>query len=393
MKKIIAALLCINLLLLFSGCFTEMPQPTAETTLPTHPTETIPPESTEETQPLIIEDIPLQAFSAPIVTYEHRASDGATLFSYSFQNISLILEDPQIADAIVIDLLNYIDYENAVVQSILSDAKDAYSGQKDWSAYTYSTLFSPERFDQSILSLYGVQVMYNGSPRPTTSHLSVTYDLLSGRPLALTDILENNFSADDLSQCITNALGSLADQGMLYSDYAYVVSELFSTNRPVENWYFSDSGLCFYFAPYEIAPYSAGTIIAEVPYEALTGILLDAYFPEEHIHYPGTLFAQSFQDADTSRFQRFAELILSEDAAEYLLYTDGCLRNVRIEIGVWMDDSSFLPQATIFAADALSDRDGLMIQFEAEMPQDLCITYEENGEPISMDLKDFIINN
>ena len=49
------------------------------------------------------------------------------------------------------------------------------------------------------------------------------------------------------------------------------------------SWYFSDTGMHFYFSPYEIAPYVVGEVDIEIPYAELRGILKEEYFPEATI--------------------------------------------------------------------------------------------------------------
>ncbi len=391
MKKLTILLLSICLLLFAAGCAKEPPVVTTEPTqiIPT----TEPAEATEQTEPATIPDLPLLAFSAPVRTYQHHAEDSTLLLTYSYQDFSLILEDPQIGDAIVIDLLNRVDYENAAVTRVALDAQAAYDAGGEWTPFTYSTFFSPVRFDEGILSLLGSHSLYSGSPRPSASAVSVTYDLLTGRQLSLQDILIPDFSADALSQLITASLQELSEQGMLFSDYAYVISDLFSTNRPVESWYLSDTGLCFYFAPYEIAPYSSGTITAEVPYTSLTGLLREEYFPAEVFDFTGTPYILPFGDADLEAFEQFAELVIDRDGQQYLLHTDGCLQDLRIQLGYWLDDGSFIEETTVFAAPALCNGDGIVIHAGEDTAQALHITYYNSGELTVLDFHSATAND
>ena len=390
MKKLTILLLSVCLLFLI-GCAKEPP---IATTGPTQiiPT-TEPAETTQLTEPPTVLDLPLLAFSSPVQAYQHYAQDGTLLLTYSYQDFSLILEDPQIADAIVIDLLNHVDYENSAAKSVLSDAQAAYDAGSEWTPFVYSTLFSPERFDRGILSLCGIHALYSASPRTSTAIVSITYDLLSGRQLSLQDILAADYSADDLSQLITDSLSDLASQGMLFSDYAHVISDAFSTNRPVDSWYLSDNGLCFYFAPYEIAPYSSGTITAEVPYTALVGLLKEEYFPAEAEELTGDTYILPFSDADTEAFDQFAELVTDIDGQQYLLYTDGCLQDLRIELGYWLDDGSFITEATVFASPAICTSDGIVIHASADTVQALRLTYNHSGEDTVVDFYSAMDNN
>lgn len=388
MKKFIITLLCVCFVLSASGCKNESAIP--DTTPPvTQPVQTQPSEATEateETEATISVDFPLLAFSAPVRTQQHYANDGTLLFTYAYQDFSLILEDPQVADAIVIDLLNYVDYENSAAKSVLSDAEAAYDAQQDWNAFTYSSFFKPERFDQAILSLYGVHALYSGNPRTTTASVSVSYDLLNGRQLTLNDILTADYSADALSQLITDVLTPMSQQGLLFSDYAYVVSELFTTNLPIDNWYLSNNGLCFYFAPYEIAPYSSGIITAEIPYSALIGLLKDAYFPAEATQHVGSPFVKSFSDSNLERFEAFAELVIGANETQYLLYTDGSICNIRIELGSYSDDGTYLMDSTIFAAPILCSGNAIVIHAAEDILQNLNLVYEVRGEAVTVSL-------
>lgn len=391
MKKLTTILLTICLLLSAAGCVKEPPVITRDPTPTTSVTD--PMETTLTAEPAEVPDLPLLAFSAPIRTHQYHAEDGALLMTYSYQDFSLILEDPQITDTIVIDLLNQVDYENSAVKSVITDAQAAYDTGVAWAPFAYSTFFSPERFDEAILSLYGSHSLSSGSGRPSVSCVSITYDLLTGRQLSLRDILIDDYSADALSQLITGALQPLSEQGLLYSDYAYVVSELFSTNRPVDSWYLSENGLCFYFAPYEIAPYSSGTISAEVPYSALNGLLREEYFPAEVFEYEGSLYVQRFQDSDLEQFQQFAEIMTDYDGQQYLLYTDGCLQDVCIQLGQWLDDGSFIPEATVFSAPAICAGDGVVIHASADTVNALRLSYTSSGETVALNFYNTVANN
>lgn len=389
MKKLIVALLSISILIGTSGCIKA---PAAPTTEPDHsvPVQSVPTEATEQTLPAVLPDLPLLVFSAPAQTREHYAKDGTLLFSYTYQNFSLILEDPQIADAIAIDLMNLVDFENSSAKMVLSDAQDAYESDDVWSPFAYSALFQPERFDAGILSLSGVHAVYNGTPRATTTGVSVTYDLVSGRQLALNDIFLPDYSADTLSQLITAALSPLSEKGLLFSDYAYVVSELFTTNRPVDSWYLSETGLCFYFAPYEIAPYSSGTITAEVPYADLTGILKEEYFPGEKSELSGKLYIQPFADMDLDQFEQFAELYMEGNGQQLILYTDGCLQDLRVEQGSWLEDGSFAAEATVFSAATLCSGDGIVLHAQNDTIDQLRVSYKDNGNIVYKSITEIV---
>ena len=385
MKKILSILLSTVILLTAAGCT----EPPAVTTDPTDSFPTTLPTETTVQLPVPL-NMPLLSLSTPVITEEHRAEDGTVVFTYDYQSVALTLDDPQIADAIVIDLLNLTDFENSAAQSLLAEAKSAYTNQADWVPYGFSTFFAPRRFDQGILSLYGVQHIQSGAGRSSSAAFSVTYDLLSGRRLTLTDILLKSYSADTLTQLISDALQGFAEKGMLYSDYAYVISDLFTTNKPSDNWFFSEKGLCFYFAPYEIAPYSTGTVIAEVPYSDLTALLRPEYFPAELVVSSGILCHLPFDGTDLSGFTQFTELILDDKGSKHILYPDGVLQNVQIISGTWKQDGSFQPETTLFAAFSLSSGDAIVLQLPQALPYGLQLSYLSDGHTVFVDLQSLI---
>ena len=108
----------------------------------------------------------------------------------------------------------------------------------------------------------------------------MTYDLSTGELIYLDEILDPASSADTLFQLLKKQLSAQEDD--LYYDYEDALRDRFTGElHSIRTWYFSRNGLCFHFAPYDIAPYSSGTIIAEIPYSELSGVLLEKYMPVE----------------------------------------------------------------------------------------------------------------
>lgn len=390
MKRTISVLLC--LLLCLSACApapSTQTDSTNDTTLSTTQASDTTTAATDQIVPPALYTAPMTALSVPVLREESLSEDNTLLFTYSYQDFSLILEDPHVAESITLDFLNRVDYSNSVAPSIHDAAKAAYTGQSDWTPYFYSVIYAPVRLDQGILSLYGAEMLYDGSPRSTTVNLSVTYDLLTGNAIEeITDILAPEYSAEALCQLIIDALSDYAENSVLFADYEYIISDLFTTNTPVKSWYLSENGLCFYFSPYEIAPYSAGTIIAEVPYESLNGIIKDQFFPTEQADLYGEVSAEAL--TDTADFSQIAEVIIDEDEQQYLIYTDGTLFDVRVEILSTADNADTRETTTIFAAASLSVGDALVIQCTSEMLSTLSLSYQSGGAATSIELATLI---
>lgn len=387
MKKIMSIIICLCLVFSVSACTPMNANTTTGTSAPSEETSAAT-TGADYTDPSVTYQAPMAAVAVPVTTQTTYAEDKTAIFSFTYQDISLTLEDADVADEIIVDFLNRNDFNNSSAQSILDAAKTAYTGQTDWEPYFCSITYNPMRLDQSILSFYGAEVVYNGTPRSVSANISVSYDLLTGKALALKDVLNADYSAEDLVQLILNALSSYRQEGILFTDHEYIISDLFSTNTPVDSWYLSQAGLCFYFTPYEIAPYNAGTIVAEIPYEKLGGILKDDYFPAEEANFSGEPVCKKLSEVDIASFRQFTEVILDAQGEEIVLHTDGTLMDVRLETGSWSSDGSeFIPTATVFAACALTTGDALIIQAALDSIDDLRLSYTSNGAPVSIPLE------
>ena len=364
--KMISILLCAALVLPLAGCGAE-PVATTVTTLPTTQEATVE-TTTEATEPEYVDDTvtyhaPMSAIAMPTVTETSQAADGTDLFTYTYQSLTLFLQEALIADAIFLDYQNRLDISNASAAALQASAANAYTGQDGWEPYSLRVQYQPMRFDEVTLSFLVSETIFDGNTRGNSANVSVTYDLLTGNALGIRDILVADYSAEDLVELIVAGLAEYDKKELLFPDYAQLISDMFFTNRPVENWYFTQDGLCFFFNPYEIAPYSSGTLISTIPYDALGGLLKDGYFPAEAVSFTGTPKVVDFGAANTDEITTFAELILDPNGTRYLLCAEGTMLNVRIDVAAGDDDDKFFfGDSTVFAATAISKGDAVLVQ-------------------------------
>lgn len=395
MKRFLALILCLAALLCLFGCKAQGPdetEPAGETqTTPssseprpsgsvTLPTETTVP---QETIPSYDQKLPFNAISMPPVTEDTLASDGTVLFQRTYQqNISFTTEDTEISQKVVLDLLNRIDSGSQLADDLIAAANNDYNGTDEWVTYFVNTTYNPVRLDRSVLSLYGSEVSFGGGLHSAYTPVSVNYDLLTGEALNIQDILSDDYNASTICDLIVEALAPHAETGELFGDYELVIRDIFEGEwLDMTAWYLSEEGLCFYFAPYEIGPYASGTMVAEIPYSKLPGILQDAYFPAEAAYADGEIKASLLSQADASSIKQFAEVTMDESGEQILLYTDGVVTNVRIDYGMWdMDGVDFLPEATVFAADTMTaDEAILLTTYIPDVMSNLRLTYN-SGE-------------
>ena len=297
----------------------------------------------------------MAAISVPLITHNETANDGTVIFKHVYQDISLILPEPNVAEKIVIDFLNRTDAYSQNADTILQSAKDAYAGKSLTAPYLCQIVYEPKRIDYSVLSMQGEYILYSGSSHPETSYLSVNYDLTTGNVLTISDIITGPEEIDNLCNAVIESLNSRKDKLNLRQGFELTVKELFKNgSQNSDFWYLSANGLCLYFSPYEIAPYAAGVIEVEIPYAQLAGILEDAYFPPEQISYPTEICIVKFDEMILENFTQFAEITIESGVNKCLLYTNKPVYNIRLQAG---EDA----EKTVFAAYALTPGDAIVI--------------------------------
>ncbi len=374
MKRIMTILLAAALLAACAGC--NQIHDSTHTTLASGQETTEP----FQTQAVILPELPIISVSLPIVEESSYASDDAMIFSHVYQNMSLILPEQEIADEIIVDFLNRIDH-SADAQSIQAAAQKNYS-TGNWVPYLCQIEFEPMRIDSGVLSLFGNYTTYNGTPHPETDALSVSYDLTTGKVIALNEIIAPQ-SVDALINAVVDALTEQAAQMNLFEDFRDTVTDRFRNGLSHEyNWYFTSDGLCFYFSPYDIAPYSSGVIVAQVSYAQLAGLMDDAYFPAERESIRATLTSQPFTQADTEDISGFSEVVIDKDGEKTILRTDACVYDVRIQLGSWSEDgSTYIPERCIYAAYALSADNAIVVHHgSTDTFPTIRVSYEARGE-------------
>lgn len=351
MKKLLALLLCICIAMAAAGCAAQ--QAPDDTAPPTYEGPNVVIDS--PTEPYHPEDLsqPMHAIFLPKVREAVLADDGTELFTLSFQKTQLILNGTDIEEVIVGNLQSRMNGILSSAAEIEAQAREDYPQFEYWNSYFIDITYTPTRIDQAVLSLFGNLSTYSGGTHPMLITESVTYDIETGSVLTLGDIVSEDCTGEALSTLILESLAPMNSE--LYYDYDVVVKDQFSSNfTSISQWYFSRTGLCFHFSPYEIAPYSSGTIIAEIPYHKLEGILLQKYMPVTIMDATGSMYAEMYLDDDAERFAFTAEVELTEEGSEILLYSDDTVTDVRIESGTWYTDGSqYIANSTVFAADAI----------------------------------------
>lgn len=374
MKKLLILLLCCILVL--SGCGTKEQIDIPEQTLPLPTIEPGVEQISRETV--------LYAVSVPALTETYQMEDDTELFSYTAQHMQLILPNEDVADNIVLDFLNRIDMTVQNADSILAAAQFDYDPSNEWFPYFYRIVYSPTRIDHGVLSLFGSQRSYSGGMHSNISCIAANYDLLTGDPLTLGSIMHMDAAKEDFIVRIIDKLYGLAEEYYLYEDFEDgVYARLSGDENLYEDFYFTQTGLCFFFSPYEIAPYSSGVISVEIPYTELPGLIYDGYFPGEREQVSGSMHSGNFMQVDMEQFNNMAEVTLVTGEEIMVVYPEGNVEDIRINVsGDGMTQQDYI----IFAALEMSGQNAVVISLAEEDISKMTVSYTAGGKDESFPL-------
>ncbi|MBR4017229.1 MAG: DUF3298 domain-containing protein [Oscillospiraceae bacterium] len=374
MKKFLYFIMAVSLLVSFTGCKkSKVPptEPSENAGSNNSPTQTVPDAG--------IANLSV-AVSVPTTTEETLHEDDTVLCRYTYQNISLVLHKPDVADKVILDFLNRVDTTRELAEATAELARTNYKPE-NWVPYLYHIAYSPTRVDEKVLSFFGNNVVFSGAGHPERTCVSASYDLVTGDVLTLASIMQKDATAEQFCNLVLNGLAEMAQGNYLYGNYKQTVTQRF-TQDPThdEAWYFTQTGMCFYFAPYEIAPYSSGVITVEIPYENLRDLLHEDYLPLIRNTPSGEAKVTSFADISMDKFSDIAEIVLDKEGKMYMIHTVGNLQDIRIQ---FLDANN---NYTVFAADALASGDGIMVQASDEQFKNLKLSYKSGKEIISIPL-------
>jgi hypothetical protein len=380
MKRLLALLVAGCLAVSFAGCSSAKPRESDAMAIGSgvaskdQPVTVSPSEAPQS----------MRAIALPSVKEAVTADDGTTLFTLSFPQAQVILGDSSLEERIIGDLQTRNGSVLTEASQLEAQANLDYPESEFWSEYFIDISYTPTRLDDAVLSLFGNFLSYSGGPHPSLTTDSVTYDLETGAVMYLDYVLAPECTPDTLYQLVLQSLSGQAED--LYYDYADALGDRFTGElHSIQDWYFSRSGLCFHFAPYDIAPYSSGTIIAELPYGNLKGILKDKYFPAEASLATGSMYVEDYQEESIGRFSCIANVPLSEDGIEVLLYPDAVVTDLRIETGWrYADTDQYISGATVFAASNMGVGDAISLTADLASDETLLrLVYHADGKEYS----------
>ena len=365
MKKRLSILLCLVLLL--TGCGQKPEQGHSPTTAPDVIIQ--PP-----TQPGTSS---MHAVITPLVTENYVAEDGTLLSYRRYPNFQLILGDSGVEAMISRDLQDRMENFLTNTADLQEMAQQDYASAQQWYPYFATVSYSPTRIDDQVLSFHITNRSQTNGLHSVYTSGAVTYDMNSGAVLILDDILVAGWSGQLLANKICASLSDIAEN--LDPDYETIISGRFSKGAGGNTaWYFSETGLCFYFDPYDIAPFFMGVVTAEIPYSQLSDLLKAEFVPADVKAESGKLTVEPYFEASEERFSFILPMATDSKGTSVLLYPTGTVSRLTVEVCSEDGTSAY----TLFTADRIETGQALKIQSDFSDPnQKLRLNYYADGQP------------
>ena len=202
------------------------------------------------------------------------------------------------AEKINADIISRIDNFHALtdINSQLAESMLEYTlsqgSSHSFMAYSDILSFVTARADENVISFIVMDYEYMDGAHGLQLESGINYSTKTGELIAFEQLSDDpdTFHADTL---IYNQASA---QTEYYSDQLFSVDDI--TNGKLESvlyaddrWYLSSSGLVFLSNPYELAPYSSGSLEFTVPYGALNDMGL-----KEEYSYTGRMIVKVAED-------------------------------------------------------------------------------------------------
>lgn len=261
---------------------------------------------------------------------ELKSDDGTTYYRQSLGTATVSSKDERAAERINSSLAELYVRFGADAEYTRRVAEDQTDGERI--ALSYYCAPSVTRCDTRVLSAVFDVSQDIGGIHADSTRTSRSYNADNGSLLTLADIAKNE---EQLKTFIKNYVIGLAagddykegGVSILFDDFESTINDLVDAGA---NWYFSDGGLVFYANPYDIAPYSRGVLLFEIPYSALEEFIDEGFMPVEYEGENGMLLADDGDKLDRSSLNILGTVTVDEDGQSVVLSAEETVYNVKI---------------------------------------------------------------
>lgn len=261
---------------------------------------------------------------------ELKSGDGTTYYRQSLGTATISSKDERAAERINSSLAELYVRFGADAEYTQRVAEDQTDGEPIELSYYCAP--SVTRCDTRVLSVVFDVSQDVGGIHADSTRTSRSYNADDGSLLTIADIAKNE---EQLKTFIKNYVIGLAagddykegGVSILFDDFESTIKDLVDAGA---NWYFSDGGLVFYANPYDIAPYSRGVLLFEIPYSALEEFIDEGFMPVEYEGENGMLLADDGDKLDRSSLNILGTVTVDEDGQSVVLSAEETVYNVKI---------------------------------------------------------------
>ena len=338
-------------------------------------------DTTQATEPPKIAMVASDPDDFIYVSYSKEAisckdADGAELLIGSVKRAEIVTEDESLNGWLDSIQAAWDTQIQSNIDEMLQWATEhrAMAGEQFYT-YSYYDSSDVQRLDQRIVSVLTSHSQYSGGAHPSNFFQATNLDLGTKRELTLNDVIDIS-KKDLLFSMILEQIDNKYweyGEGSFYPDYREIaLDELENDPR---FWYFSRTGMVFFFNPYELAPYAAGVIQIEIPYVNLYSILKDEYFPEAP-KGDGTL-----RLVGPSASQEVIDVCEGESGQSVLVSSDQTISILKIDRLQWVGETA-VSDDNLFMASKLTSNKALQLCLTTEesVSYEYCITIADGSE-------------
>lgn len=204
------------------------------------------------------------------------------------------------------------DFSDDADNMLLQSAKDHFSSIDEVEVSYFSNYYFYEdiqigRSDSRILSLIENCSEYTGGAHGDYGSIGYTFDVQSGKILALEDLLTDKEGFyTKATDYITDNLYELYGEG-LFPEYKQTVSDSWTGEFDIK-YYLDASGIVIIYNPYEIGPYAMGAARVTLPYP-----MFEEYLDANYIPTQGAAIAYVPANKDISAFTGTTPPVMIEE--------------------------------------------------------------------------------
>ncbi len=213
------------------------------------------------------------------------------------------------------------------------------------------------RGDANILSVAVDTYSYTGGLHGARSRAALNFDPKTGERLYFSDLGKD---ADALSDFVLDYITQLAKG---YSGYETVTLSMLPDLIENEQWYFTETGLMIYADEYQVASYAAGRMGFLVPYEELSGKVLDKYIPVYGEGSDAEMKADVSDAEGSENYKIVGSSVVDAEGQEVLLTTSGKVYDLRIYYATLADGGmQLVRQRDLFYRSSLDSAEGVTVK-------------------------------